>query len=268
MKLFSYQISDKIIYPIIFICIAYIAILIDKRVIKKLIKNNNSKSKHIKRSQDTVLILIQNVIKYIIILITFVSILKVFGVDTTALVTSIGAVSLVAGLALQDVLKDYLVGISIILESQFALGEIVEINGFKGEVIFLGLKTTKIKAATGEVKIISNRHITDIINYSLSKNLISFYIPVSYEDNNDKVEGIISDFAKKLPKIIEEIKEPVTVDGIDELGDSAVIYKLSTLASDRERFIIKRKVNKEVKKFLDENNIKIPYPQLEVHYEK
>ena len=67
-----------------------------------------------------------------------------FGVNTSALVAGVGAASVIIGLAFQDLLKDLLVGAAIILESQFAIGEIVEINGFKGEVIAYHEKTGKI----------------------------------------------------------------------------------------------------------------------------
>lgn len=268
MEILSFEIPEKLIYFLIIIAVSYIMILLDNYFINRLIKKNNNKSKHIKRSQDTVLILIKNVIKTFIYIVAGISILKLIGVDTTALVTSVGAVSVVAGLAFQDILKDYLVGITIVLESQFAIGEIVEINGFKGEVIYLGLKTTKIKALTGEVKIISNRNITDIINYSLNRNLIAIEVSVSYEDDNDKVEKVLSDLANKLPKLVPEITKTVTLDGISKLDDSAVVYRLSTYARDRDRNTIIRKVNKEIKKTLDQNEIKIPYNQIEVHNEK
>lgn len=268
MEIMSFKIPEKLVYILIILAISYVLILLDNFFINRLIKKNNTKTKHIKRSQNTVLMLIKNVIKTFIYITSGISILKLFGVDTTALVTGVGAISVVAGLAFQDVLKDYLVGISIILESQFALGEIVEINGFKGEVIFLGLKTTKIKALSGEVKIIANRYITDIINYSLNRTLVTFDVSVSYEDNNDKVEKVLKDFAKKLPELIPEITQEVSFDGISELDDSAVIYRLSTFARDRDRFKIKRDVNREIKKVLDKNKIKIPYNQIEVHNEK
>ena len=268
MEFMSINISEKLVYILITIAVSYSLIITDEFVINRLIKKNNSKSKHLRRSQNTVLILVKKVIKSFIIIISIINILKIFGVDTTALVTSVGAVSIVAGLAFQDILKDYLVGITILLESQFAIGEIVEINGFKGEVVFLGLKTTKIKALSGEVKIIANRNISDIINYSLNQNLITINVPVSYEDNNEKVEKVLTKLASDLPDLVPEITEVVKLDGIDSLDDSAVIYRLSTLARDRDRFTIKRKVNKEIKKVLDKNKIKIPYNQIEVHNAK
>lgn len=268
MKLFSIEIPEKIKYLILLLLFAYLAILLDKIVIDKIVRKNNSGPKHLRRSQNTILLLLKRIIKYAIIFVTIISVLKMFGLDTTILVTSVGALTVIIGLAFQDVLKDYLVGIFIILESQFAIGEIVEIDGFKGEVIYLGLKTTKIKSPTGEIKIISNRNITEVINYSLSDSLIMFDVSVSYEDDNKKVEKVLTELAEKLPDLVDEINKPVTLNGIDQLSDSAVIYRMSTYARDRDRFVIKRKVNAEIKKTLDKNKIKIPYPQIEVHNEK
>lgn len=268
MKIFDVHIPEKVIYPIISILVAYILILVESIIINNIINNNKTKSKHLRRSQNTVLELIKKIIKVVIILVTLISILKIFGVDTTALVTSIGAISVVVGLAFQDILKDYLVGITIILESQFALGEIVEIDGFKGEVISLGLKTTRIKALTGEVKIISNRNISQVINYSLDKTLAIIKVSVSYEDDINKVEDVLTKLSKKLENNIDEITDKVQIDGIDELADSSVVFRLSTRARNRDIPVIKRKVYKEVKLAFDENNIKIPYPQVEVHHDK
>lgn len=269
MTIFGITISNKIIYTFVTILLCYLFICIDSFIVNKIVKNNKkNKSKHLTRSQNTVLILLKNAIKTILIIIAIITILNILGINTTALVTSIGAVSVIIGLALQDVLKDYLVGITIILESQFAIGEIVEINGFKGEVIYLGLKSTRIKALTGEVKIISNRNISEVINYSLNKTLLTFDICVSYEDDNDKVEKVLTDLANDLPNLVPEISEVVSMDGLNSLSDSCVIYRMSTLIRDRDKYLITRKVNKQIKKTLDENNIKIPYPQLEVHNEK
>lgn len=269
MIIFGVKISNKIVYTLLSIIICYILIVIDNVVFNKIIKKNNTNgSKHVKRSQNTILTLLKNIIKYVILIVTITTVLKIYGIDTTALITGIGALSVVVGLALQDVLKDYLVGLTIIAESQFAIGELVEINGFKGEVISLGLKTTRLKALSGEIKIISNRNISEVINYSLNKTLLTINVNVSYEDDNEKVEEILENFVKELPNLVPEIDDEVVLDGLDSLSDSSVVYRISTYVRDREKFIIKRKINKYLKKTLDDNKIKIPYPQVEVHNEK
>lgn len=268
MNIFGVQISEKIMLPLITIIIVLLFNIFLNKVINSKIKLNSKLSKHEQRSRKTVIILIRNCIKTISIIVAILVILQDFGVNTSALVASVGAVSLVIGLAFQDLLKDFLVGTAIILESQYAIGEIVEINGFKGEVVGLSLKSTRLKSIKGEVCIISNRTINKVINYSLSDSLVSIDVGVSYDSDIKKVEDVLNELCKSLKEKIPQIKSDVVLDGIDALGDSSVIYRLSVRCSEKNVGIVKRKMLKEVKLILDKNKIDIPFPQLEVKYEK
>ena len=78
---------------------------------------------------------------------------------------------MVIGLAFQGILKDIIAGISLIFENSYNIGDTVTINNFKGEVIYMGMKSTKIKAATGEVLIINNGSITEVINHTIENSL-------------------------------------------------------------------------------------------------
>lgn len=268
MNIFGITISEKIYLPILIIIIAFVVDIIINKLLNLRIVINKNLTKHEQRSKETVLAMCKNIIKVLIIIISILYILQVYGVNTSALVASVGAFSIVIGLAFQDVLKDLLVGASIILESQFAIGEIVEINGFKGEIISLTLKTTRIKSYTGEVKIISNRYIAEITNYSLDNVLVKVIASVSYETDNQKVEKVLNELISKLNKTIPELKSDIIIEGIDSLNDSSVDYLLTTKSSVRNEFLVKRKILKEVKNAFDKNGIEIPYPQVEVHNEK
>ncbi len=268
MNILGLQISEKIYLPIIVIIVVLIFNIFLNSIVTKKIKINQKLSKHEQRSRKTVILLVKNSIKVVTIIISVLIILQIFGVNTTALVAGVGAASLVIGLAFQDLLKDFLVGAAIILESQFAIGEIVEINGFKGEVIGLSLKSTRIKSSNGEVCIISNRTISKVTNYSLSDSLVAVNIGVSYDTDLKKVESVLSELCIKLNDEIKEIKSDVILDGIDSLGDSAVIFRLSCNCSAKNVAVVKRRILKEIKVALDKNKINIPFPQIEVRYEK
>ena len=268
MNIFNIEISEKIYLPIIIIAVAFIFDFVINIFLNGKIKMNKNLTKHEKRSRETVLILLKNTIKTVIIIIVILSILQVFGVNTSALVAGVGAVSLVIGLAFQDLLKDLLVGASIILESQFAIGEIVEINGFKGEVISLNLKTTKLKSATGQIRIISNRTISEVTNYSLCDAWVKIIVSVSYESDIKKVEKVLQELFDKLNNSIDELKDKIVINGIESLSSSSVDILISTKTNAKDEYDVRRKIIKQIKLALDENNIKIPYPQVEVHYEK
>lgn len=267
MNFFGIKIPSELITSVIIVLVAFITNLIVKVVIKKLLSLSIIKSKQQEKRKKTILILLQKIAKYIIVFLALMSILGVYKVDTTAIITSVGAVSIVIGFAFQDLLKDFLVGISIVLENSFSVGDIIEVCGYKGEVINFSLKTTTIKSVSGEVYIIANREITKITNYSMNKYLLKINVCTRYEEDVEKVTKVLSKLCERLPEKIEEVDSVVLEEGIEELGDSAVIYRLSTKINVKDRYVIKRKILKEIKKEFDKNNISIPYPQLEVHNE-
>ena len=267
MEIFGKKIPSEVIQSVIIVLTAFILYFIIKTIIKKIVNIKSEKSKHAKNRRKTVLVLFKKISKYIIVLITIICLLAIWHVNTMALITSIGALSVVIGLVFQDLLKDILVGISIIMEDTFSLGDYVEINGFKGEVISFNFKSTRLKSLTNEIRIISNRNISEVTNYSLNKIMLLINVNAPYEEEYDKVEKILDEIVKNLSKdeIFDEI---VLAPGIEELASSSVVYRINAIISIKDQFNAKRKILKEIKVTFDKNKISIPYTQIEVHNAK
>ena len=268
MKIFGLTIIKEIYMPIIIIFIAFTVEKVLKIFIKKAFDPSKKHKKFEPRKVGTIRSLLCNSIKYVVWIIAVLAILSVFGVNTAAIVTGLGVVSLVIGLAFQDILKDILAGASILFENQFAVGDLIKIGDFQGTVISLGLKATRIQAYTGEVKIISNRNITEVINYSLDKTLAVVDIPVSYETKIDKAEKVLMVTASTIKDKIESLVSDIELLGVQELSDSAVVFRLVGKCKPAKHFEVERQMKKAFKEALDKNGIKIPYPQIEVHNEK
>ena len=143
-KFLEVFLSPKVIGPIITIIVMFIFYRILKNIIKKVFNFKTKRIKHNK--QITLMNFFINVARVICFVIAAVIILGIYGVETSAIITSLGAVTVVLGLAFQDLLKDFIAGISFILENSYNVGDWVTINGFKGEVVSLGMKTTRVKA--------------------------------------------------------------------------------------------------------------------------
>ena len=143
MDIFGLKIPKNIFVSIIIVLVSIVLYIITSIIISKI---KNKEKKRGNKRRTTLLILVRKIIKYIIIVLCSVFILNTFKINTTALVTSIGAVSLVIGLAFQDLLKDMLVGMAIIFEDQFNIGDIIKVWDFKGEVVNFSLKSTRIKS--------------------------------------------------------------------------------------------------------------------------
>ena len=265
MKIFNIKIPKEIISILIIIIIAFIINIIIKKLVKKVIKIDTSKNTKTNNRRKTIMLLIQKIISIVIIIIAGISILGVYNINTTALITSVGAMSIVVGLALQDILKDFLVGLSIIIEDSFSIGDTIEINGFRGEVVDFSLKSTRIKSVKNETFIIANRLINEIINYSINKKTLMIDINTRYEEDVDKVRKVLDDLCIEIPKKIKEIETIKLEDGIQNLAESSVVYRLSMPVNIKDIYVTKRKVLEEVKRAFDKNDISIPYNQLEVH---
>ena len=189
-----------------------------------------------------------------------------YGINVTSFLTGLGIVGIIVGLALQDLAKDLIAGFTIILENQYAIGDTISIGDFKGEVIYLGLKTTRIKSYGGQIKIIANRNISEVINYSMENSLAIVDIDVSYEENNDKVEKVLKELTAELSKTLPNLKGKVELLGIQELASSSVRYRIIAPTIAMQHYEVERILRKEIKDRLDKENIKIPYPQIEVHH--
>ena len=266
MEIFDIKIPSEVIKSLIMILIFFIVYMIIKAIIKRIV-NINIGNKHEQARRKTVLVLFRNIVKYVMIVITVITILGICHVNTTALVTSISALSVVIGLVFQDVLKDLLVGVSIILEDTFSIGDYVEINGFKGEVINFNFKSTRLKSLTNEVRIISNRNITEVTNFSFNKVMLSINVNAPYEEDYYKIENILKIIVGNLSK--EEIFNSIELaPGVEDLGSSSVVYRINSIINYKDRLPAKRRILKEIKVVFDENDISIPYTQIEVHNAK
>ncbi len=259
-------ITNELFYkPIVYVFIGIIVYTIIKKIIISLFNRQSKLLKQNKNRYKTLLQLVVDIIKFVTIFIVIISILSVYGVNVQAALAGLGIVSVVVGLAFQDLFKDYIVGFSIILEDYFSVGDTITVDGFRGEVIHIGLKSTKIKSYDGSIMTIANRNIDKVINYSRNQSLAIVEVPVAYESDLDKVEKVLNDLFKTLPNFIPEIEGDITIWGVEELGDSAIVYKVVAPTIPMQHFMVQRKIRKAIKTRFDKENIKIPYTQIEVH---
>lgn len=234
-------------------------------LIQKVI--NSGRDAYERKKRKTIVNLVSNVFKYVVFIIIGLATLDLYGVDTKALIASLGVAGAVLGLALQDTLKDFISGITIIMDNFFVVGDIVTYNDFTGEVIDMGLKTTKIKKANGEVLVIANRNIDQVINISQKPANIIIDIPTAYEVKTTVVEKSILKILEEIKKI-EGVKKDSQYLGISALEESCVNYTISIVCPQEKQWQIKREALKIIKTIYDKDKIKIPYTQIEVHHEQ
>ncbi|MGL6298568.1 MAG: mechanosensitive ion channel family protein [Methanobacteriaceae archaeon] len=144
----------KIIYSIITIIIASVLVFIFRYIFKRSIKQLNL--------DPTIINLVNDTIKYIISILAIVVVLELFGINVSGLVVSLGIVGIAIGFASRDILSNFISGIFVITDKTVKVGEVIEVNDYKGKVVKVGLRTTTIITE-------ANKTVT-VPNSVLSKN--------------------------------------------------------------------------------------------------
>lgn len=253
----------EVIGPVLIVLISFVIYMILKGIVNNVFR---IKTKYIdRRKTKTINGLINNLIKYFIFIIDVVMILDIFGIDTKTLIASLGIVGIVAGLAVQDTLKDFVAGMSIILENQYHVGDTITIKGFRGEVISLGIKSTRLRSLTGEVMIVPNHLIEEVINHSMDKSVAVVDIPVSYNTNIDKLEKVLSELFIELNESISGLKSEIRILGLQSYDDSSITYRVCVDTVPMEHLRVERELKRAIKVAFDKNHIEIPFPQVVVH---
>ncbi|WP_062201393.1 mechanosensitive ion channel family protein [Massilibacterium senegalense] len=248
-----------------------ILIIIVSQIVVKVIKtaianvfNLRIKSplRYSEKREETLSRLIQNVVTYVIYFIALIMILEEMSVPVKSLLAGAGIVGLAVGFGAQSLVKDIITGFFIVFEDQFAVGDYVQIGQFEGTVEEIGLRTTKIKNWTGEVHILPNSSIIEVTNFSLYNSIAVVDVSIAYEEDIDRAEQMIQEYLKTIENKYDEIVSPPEVLGVQMLGSSDVMIRIVAETLPMNHIKIARVLRKEVKQYLDEHGIEIPYPRM------
>ncbi len=203
---------------------------------------------------ETVARLISSFIGYMSVLGAIAYGLLFLGVNTAAILTSVGIVGLAVSIGARDLVSDILSGISIVFEGEFRTGDIVEIGGFRGEVEEIGIRTTKVMSM-GNVKIFRNSSVSGVINLTQRYSIAQVQIQVA---RSEPYAGLEALFKEKLPGIRENIPEavmPVELCGISDMNDACVTVLFQTRCREADRVKVERAMRREFELLMEKEGI-------------
>lgn len=219
------------------------------------------------RRENTLFRLVDNVASYVIYFVAILTILSEF-MDIKAILAGAGVVGLAIGFGAQSLVKDIITGFFIIFENQFSVGDTVRIASFEGTVEEIGLRTTKIKSWTGELHILPNSSITEVTNFSVHNSIAVVDLSIAYEEDIDKAQKIIEEVVKNAkPNYPEMVKEPEVL-GVQMLGASEVVIRVTSEVLPMTHFKIARELRKTLKYELEKAGIEIPYPKMITYHKE
>jgi len=222
---------------------------------------------HFKRNRsNTILTIAASIIKYAAVLIIICWGLTLVGVNVETIVASVGLIALVIGFGAESLIADVITGLFMLFENQYNVGDIVEVDGFRGTVTNIGIRTTALTDVGGNVKIINNSNMKDILNRSNNASRAIAEIGIPYDTDMEAFEKVIPSIMESIYKLHpDEMKsEPVYL-GVCELAESAVVLKFCVEVDEADIYSVQRIMNRELLVQFRKAGVIVPFPQLDVH---
>ena len=218
------------------------------------------------RKGKTLISLLSSLLHYVAAIVILCWGLSILGVNVNAIVASVGIVALIVGFGAESLVADVVTGIFLLFENQYNVGDIVEVNGFRGTVKEIGIRTTSIMDVGGNVKIINNSEMKSILNRSDNISRAVSDIAIPYETDLEALEA-------KLPDLMKEIYEqradvmlaaPQYL-GVQQLADSSVVLRFVVEVAEKDIYAGARILNRDLWLGFRKLGVECPFPQVDVH---
>ena len=214
----------------------------------------------------SVLSIISSLLKYIAFIVILCWGLALLGVNVSTIVASVGIVALIVGFSAESLIADVVTGAFMIFENQYNVGDIVEVDGFRGTVTSIGIRTTCITDPGDNVKIVNNSAMKNILNRSDKPSRSICDISIPYGTDLEKLE-------EQLPALLQEIfenradmmKKTPQYLGVQALADSAVVLRFVVEVSEKDIFSGVRVLNHDLLLGFRKLGVECPFPQVDVH---
>lgn len=214
---------------------------------------------------ETVCRMISSFIKYVSIIVLLYYCFAMFGVDTQTLLASAGILSIAISFGAKELVSDILSGLFIIFEGEFRVGDIIMIGDWRGTVIEIGVRTTKVEDGSNNIKIIRNSNVTDVVNMTRRGSYASCDIGIEYGESLERVESILEAEFPRMKRELPAILGGPYYKGVIELGANSVDIRVIAECAEEDRVQLERDLMRELKLIFDEYEISIPYPQIVVN---
>jgi moderate conductance mechanosensitive channel len=258
---------------LLIVTIAFIINKLKNKFIEKTVRaavkpgDHSSKDAEIKR-EDTLIRIFKGLINILIITIAFIMILNEIGVQVGPILAGAGIIGLAIGFGGQYLIKDLITGFFLLLENQYRIGDVVEIDKTGGLVEDISLRMTTLRDLNGTIHHIPHGDIKRVSNLSKKFARVNLNIGVSYSSNMEHVIKTVNDTGNKLaedPAWKEHIILAPQFLRVDDFADSAIIIKILGETKPLMQWDVTGELRKRILIAFHAENIEIPFPQMVVH---
>jgi small conductance mechanosensitive channel len=213
--------------------------------------------------------IIRKTVGVVIWAVALVMALKEVGFDIAPILAGAGVIGLAVGFGAQNLVRDVISGLFMLMENQISVNDIAIINGTGGLVEQINLRTTVLRGVDGTVHVFPNGAITSLSNMTREFSYYVFDLGVAYKEDTDRVIEVLKEISEQMRQedaFRHLILEPLDVLGVDKFAESAVVIKVRLKTAPSKQFDVGRAMNRRIKKRFDEEGIQIPFPHRSLYF--
>jgi small-conductance mechanosensitive channel len=187
-----------------------------------------------------------------------------FGVSLAPFLAGAGIIGIALGFGAQDLIKDFVSGVFMLIEDQYGVGDTIDVGDAIGEVEKITLRTTRLRDVNGTVWYFPNGEIRHVGNQSLGWSRALLDVTVSINSDIDRASEVILGVAEEMaeePGYERLFLAPPEVLGVENVGVGGVVIRLVVRTASGEQWAISRELRRRMKLALDEAGIEMPLPQ-------
>ncbi len=261
------------------IIIAIAAFLLNKilariiiKTVRMAVKADSSSSEEAeKKREDTLIRIFNGALSIVILTIAILMILQEASLEIGPILAGAGIVGLAFGFGGQYLIRDVITGLFVILENQYRIGDVVNIDGTGGSVVDISLRKTTLRDLDGTVHHMPHGAITKIANLSKDWARVHLDMGIAYNTNLEHLIEVINKTGNELaedPDYKDSIISPPQFLRVNEFADSAIIVKILGETKPLKQWEITGEYRKRLKIAFDKEGIEIPFPQMVIHQAK
>ncbi|MEM6519329.1 MAG: mechanosensitive ion channel family protein [Cyanobacteria bacterium P01_C01_bin.70] len=258
----------------IVVVVAYVGIRLTYAIVDQLLMQLTDEegfsgyySRRTRLRISTLSSVIKNIANFVWIALGFIVALSVTGINLGLLLASVGIIGLAFSLATQNLVQGVIRGFFIVLEDQFAIGDVVKIDDDAGVVENLNLRITQLRDTSGRLITIPTSDINRVANYSQHWSQADLRIPVHYNADINKMLEVTREVGEKLktdPDWQHLILEDPQILGVDDFDDSAIIIRVWIKTQPMKQWDVSREFRRRFKLAIEASGAEIPLPQRDV----
>jgi small conductance mechanosensitive channel len=248
---------------LVIVLLAFVLIRLVKIVINRLLAFSRHESGARAQQLRTAAGVIGSVGTFVIVFLALMQILPVLGVNMGPLLASAGVAGLAIGFGAQTLVHDVINGFFILLENQYAVGDVVRVAGVKGTVEAMTMRNTTLRDDDGTLHIVPNSEIKIVSNLTRDWAQVALHVSVAYNEDSDKVVKLLNDVAQEVrndPGFSDDIVADPQVPGIERVASGEVDYLMLVKTRPGRQYAVTRDLRRRIKECFQKNNIQAGNP--------